>query len=178
MWQLLLLAWYNLTLDWTIFLLEPVLLLVVLTIQRRPSPKSVCMFLKRSLKSPTTKVWYPSSLQTRNKFLHTIQMFVMVLDTFLVLHAISRSIPVSYPSKLLVNQSLYISKSLSRSRLTRCYKWEFWSMWTKQLLESTVLYLLRVKISLEISSWESPLTKSIWIKQLCVSHIASRPHKM
>ena len=42
---------------------------------RRPSPKSVCMFLKGSLKCITTKEWNPSSLQARNKFLLIIQMF-------------------------------------------------------------------------------------------------------
>ena len=38
---------------------------------KRPSSKSVCMFLK-SPKSPTAMVWYPSSLQVRNKFLPTV----------------------------------------------------------------------------------------------------------
>ena len=41
-------ACFNLEIDWTIFHPGPVLLLVVLTIQRRPSPKSVFMFQKKS----------------------------------------------------------------------------------------------------------------------------------
>ena len=45
---------------------------------------------------------------------------------------ISRLIPVSHQSKPPVNQSMYISKNLSKKRSTRCYKWEFWRLWTKQ----------------------------------------------
>ena len=66
------LAWYSIALDWTIFLLEPALLPVVLTIQRRSSPKSVYMYPEKNLKClqcPTKKVWYPSLLQARNRFL-------------------------------------------------------------------------------------------------------------
>ena len=67
------------------------------------------------------KGMYPSSLQARTKFLPSIQMFLMVLDAFLVPHTIFRSIP----REPIVDQSLYISKILSRRRLTRSYKWEF-----------------------------------------------------
>ena len=51
-------------------------------------------------------------ITTRTKFLPIIQLLLMVLDAFFVPHTILRSIPVSHPSKLPVNQSLYISKSL------------------------------------------------------------------
>ena len=78
------------------------------TTQRRPSPKSVFMYPKKSLKFSSAKVWYPSLLQARKKFLPIIQMFLMVLDTFLVPHTISRSILVSHPSKPPVKQSLCI----------------------------------------------------------------------
>ena len=37
---------------------------------------------KSSLKSPAAKVWYPSSLQTINKFSPIIQMFLMALGCF------------------------------------------------------------------------------------------------
>ena len=60
---------------------------------------------KKSLKFPTAKVWYPNSLQARNKFLPISQIFLMVLDTFLVSHYISRLILVSHPSKPPVDQS-------------------------------------------------------------------------
>ena len=82
--QLLPLAWHNLTLDWNTFHPEPVLLLAVLIILRRPSPKSVFMLQRKSQKHLTTKVWFPSSLWARNKFLPIILMFFMVLDAFLV----------------------------------------------------------------------------------------------
>ena len=42
----------------------------------------------------------------------------------------------------LLTKSLCIWKKLSRRRLTRCYKWEFWSLWTKQLLGSTGFVLV------------------------------------
>ena len=78
----LLLAWLNIYIDWTIFHLCPVWLLAVLTTQRRPSPKLMFIGQRRSLKCLTTKVWFQSSLQVRNKFLSLILMVVMVLDTF------------------------------------------------------------------------------------------------
>ena len=90
--QLLPLGWYSLEIDWTIIHLEPVLSLAVLTIQR--STKSVFMFQGNRLKCLTAKVWVPSSLQARNKFLPIILMFLMVLDAFLVPHTIFRWILV------------------------------------------------------------------------------------
>ena len=80
----------------------PALLPVVLTIQRRPSLKSVYMYPKKNLKClqcPTAKVWYSSLLQARNRFLQIIQMCLMVLDAFLVPHTIPKWILVSHPSK-------------------------------------------------------------------------------
>ena len=84
------LAWYNLTLDWTLFLLEPALLPVVLTTPKKTKSQiSVHISRKESMKClqcPTTKVWYPSLLQARNRFLLINQMSLMVLDAFLVPH--------------------------------------------------------------------------------------------
>ena len=141
--QPLLLAWYSLTLDWTIFHPESALLPVVLTIQRRPSPKSVYIYPKR--------VWSVYSVQPQgmgSKLItskeHILANYSDVFDSigyFLVPIPYPGQYLVSHPSKPPVNQSLYISKSLSRNRLTRCYKQEFWSLWTKQLLGSTVLFL-------------------------------------
>ena len=65
---------------------------------------------------PTTKVWYPSLLQARNRFLQIIQMCLMVLDAFLVPHTISKSILLSHPSKSLADQSQCILRSLSRKK--------------------------------------------------------------
>ena len=70
---------------------------------KKTKSQSVYMFLRKSLKSPTTKVWCPSSLQARNKFLPIIQMFFMVLDAFQVHHTIYRLILVSHQSKPPVN---------------------------------------------------------------------------
>ena len=139
-WQLLLLAWFNLALDWIIFHPETVLLLAVLIIQRRPNPNPMCMCQRKSLKYLTTKIWFPSFIQVRNKFLPIMLMFLIVLDAFLVPHTIFRWIIVSHQSKPPVDQSLFIWKKLSRWRLTRCYMRDFLSLWTKQLTGSTVLY--------------------------------------
>ena len=133
------LAWFNCALDWIIFHPDPVFLLPVLIILRRPNPNAMCMCHRKGLKYLTTKIWFPSSLQVSSKFLPIILMFLMVLDAVLVPHTIFRWILVSHQSKQPVNQFLFIQKKLSRRRLTRCYKWEFWSLWTKQLLGSTVL---------------------------------------
>ena len=70
------------------------LLLAVLIILRRPSPKSVFIFQRKSLKCLTTKIMFPSSLQMRDKFLPTRLKFLMVLDAFLDSHAIFTWIPV------------------------------------------------------------------------------------
>ena len=56
---------------------------------------------KKSMKCLARNVWYSSSLQARNKFLPITQRFLIVLDAILVLHTISRSIPVSHPSNSL-----------------------------------------------------------------------------
>ena len=53
-------------------------------------------------------------------------MCLMVLDAFQVLHTIFKLIQVLHQSKPLADQSLFISKSLSSRKLTRCYKWDPW----------------------------------------------------
>ena len=86
--------------------------------------------------------------------------------------------PSVTPKQTLANQSLFIWKSLSNRRLTRCYKQEFWSQLIRQCLGLIVLFLFKVKISLEISSWESVWILQIWTKKLCMSHTISRPLKI
>ena len=79
-------------------------------------------------------------ITSKEQILVTYADVLMVLDAFLVPHTILRWILVSHLSKPPADQSLFIWKKLSRRRLTRCYKQEFWSLWTKQLPGSTVLY--------------------------------------
>ena len=80
---------------------------------------------KVSIECPAARVWYPNLLQTRKRFLQIIWMHLIVLDTVLVPHTVSKLILVLCPSKPLVDQSQCIFKSPSRKRSTRCYKWEF-----------------------------------------------------
>ena len=69
-WQLLLLAWFNLALDWIIFHPEPVLLLAVLIIAKKTKSKlNVHVSKKESEESNCTMKWFSISLQVRNKFL-------------------------------------------------------------------------------------------------------------
>ena len=96
----------NLTLDWTIFQPEPILLLAVLIILRKPSPKSVFMFLRKSLKHLFPRVWFPSSFQTRNTSLPIILMFFDGIGHFPGPHTISRLILVSHQNRLPDCQSL------------------------------------------------------------------------
>ena len=58
---------------------------------------------KTDSKVSNQNVWFPSSLQIRNKFLPIILIFLMILDTYLVHHTIFRWILVSHQSKLLLN---------------------------------------------------------------------------
>ena len=76
--------------------------------KKTKSQINVSMCQRKSLKCLTTKVWFPSSLQARNKFLSLILMFLMVLDAFLVPHTILRWFLVSYLSRPPANQSLFI----------------------------------------------------------------------
>ena len=55
-WPHLHLAWYSLTLDWTIFHQEPALLPVVLSTQRRQSPTSVHIFPEKNLQCLLAKL--------------------------------------------------------------------------------------------------------------------------
>ena len=73
-------------------------------------------------------------ITSKEQFLPIILMILMVLVAFLVPHTIFQWILVSHQNKPPVDQSLCILKKLSRWRLTRCYKWQFWNLWTKQLL--------------------------------------------
>ena len=67
-WQHLHLAWYSLILDWTIFNPEPALSPVVLTIQRRQSPKSVSISRKESTVS-NLKGIVPKLFTSKNEIL-------------------------------------------------------------------------------------------------------------
>ena len=56
----------------------------------------------------TAKVKFPSLLQAKMRSLLLIQMCLMVLYAFQVLHTTSKLIQMSHPSKSLANQSLFI----------------------------------------------------------------------
>ena len=58
----------------------------------------------------------PKLITRRIRFEKLIQMCLMVLDAFLILHTISKLILVSHPSKLLANQSHCIVKNLSNTK--------------------------------------------------------------
>ena len=170
--------WLHLHLaDCIIFPKGPALLPVVLTIQRRPSPKLMFMFPDKNLQFLQCLTKFPSLLQAQVRFLLLTQMCLIVVDAFQAYHTISMLIQVSHPSKPLPT-SPCSSERVFQTRLTRCYKQEFWSQLIKQCLRLIVLFLFKVKISLEISSWESVWILQIWTKQLCMSHTISRPLKI
>ena len=65
-----------------------------------------------------------------------------------------------------------------KQEIDKMYKLECWSLFTKQYLGSTVLFLWKGNISLEISNWEYVWILSIWVKLLCISNITLRPQKI
>ena len=81
---------------------EPALLLVVLTSQRRLSLKiSVHVSKKESkvLQCPTAKVWNPKLITSKEQILSNYSDVFDGIGCFPDPHSISRSIPVSHPSK-------------------------------------------------------------------------------
>ena len=176
--QLLLLAWYSLTLDWTIFHPEPALLLIVLTTQRRPSPKSMYMYPKES-EVPNCK-GVVSKLITNNDQIPA--NYSDVFDGIGCFLGPQYHIQVdpSVTPKHIPCQAIQVHlKESFKKEIYKMLQQEFWSLWTPgNSLDQQICSCRGKKISLEISNWESVLTQSIWIKSYCMNHITSRPQKI
>ena len=124
-WQHLHLAWYSLILDWTIFHPEPALSPVVLTIQRRQSPKSVSISRKESTVS-NLKGIVPKLFTSKNEILDAYSDVFDGIGCF-----------PGPPYYIQVNPSVTPKQTPHQ---TRCYKWEFWSLFSKQHLGLIVLH--------------------------------------
>ena len=178
---ILTLAWHSLTLDWNIFLIELALLPVVLTTQTRPNPKSVYMYQEKNLKSlqcPTQRYGTQAYYKKGREFLLIIQMCLIVLDTFLVPQYHIQIDPSVTPSQTPCWPVPVHLKDSFKKKIDKM----LWAGVLKPVHQATPwinsFVLVEGKDKLGNPKLRICLDQPIWIKQLCMSHITLKHHKI